>query len=148
MRKLMHELLEAPFEMRFLSAKTELIRSVDALSRAPTRLYDDLVWDPLETQFHPDNRLPSGFTRGETLMYSAPHTINEWSSEDPALDALFDAAERDPLYRQIVEAIQNIQASAGKLKEVPKTPLPWSFYMKTSRSGPVWAFSAIRPAVA
>ena len=71
MQKLMKDLFELPFKMKYLPNKCNFIRAVDALSRAPTKPHSLLSPDPLDRLYHPENRLPDGFTRGEALMYAS-----------------------------------------------------------------------------
>ena len=74
---------------------------MDALSRAPTRPSTELVGDPLDQMFHPDHKLESGYTYGDSLLFASNSSSAEWYAEDPLLAPLFDAAEKDELYSQI-----------------------------------------------
>ena len=121
MLKLMEELLELPFKMKYLPNKSEFIMAVDALSRAPTRPSSDLFADPLDSQFHPDNRPTNGLSHHEALLYTSNTATSEWYAEDPTLEPLFDAAEKDELYMQICNAIEESHLGFSKLKDTPAT---------------------------
>ena len=52
MFKLMQELMEYPFFMRYMPVRGSLIGMVDALSRAPHEDASTLCSDPLDLQYH------------------------------------------------------------------------------------------------
>ena len=53
MLKLMKELMEYPFKMKYLPGKGTMIGMVDALSRAPHNGTLTLCEHPLDLQYHP-----------------------------------------------------------------------------------------------
>ena len=120
MFKLMNELLEIPFQMRYLSNKTQMIQAVDTLSRAPVNPSTELGWDPLDSQYHSDHKLPSGFTQQEACLYVSNTDACEWIGDDPSLIPLFEAAEEDNFYQQLCNVIENQNVSLSKLDQVPR----------------------------
>ena len=119
MRKLMMDLFELPYKMTYVSNKSQLIQMVDTLSRAPTKEASELVSDPLDTLHHPDNRLPSGYTVGDALLFASNSSGGEWYAEDPLLAPLFDAAQEDRLYSEICKTIESMNAGFSKHVNVP-----------------------------
>ena len=51
--KLMQDLLELPFSMRYCPAKSEFIKAVDACSRAPVEPHTNMFHDPMDRPYHP-----------------------------------------------------------------------------------------------
>ena len=119
MLKLLKDLLEAPFQMCYLPGKSELISSVDALSRAPVSPVSELGPDPLDSVYHPRNR--DGSKSHEfCFLASGGGMASEWCSEDPALAPLYKAAIEDQEYSDICDALESGEAGWSKLKDVPR----------------------------
>ena len=115
MFKMMEELMELPFKMAYLPNKNEFIRAVDALSRAPSRPSTDLFADPLDSQYHPDNR-PSH----EALLFASNTGTSEWYAEDPVLAPLFEASDKDQFYSSICQHIEDSHLGFSKLSDTPR----------------------------
>ena len=113
--KLLKDLLEVPFQMCYLPGKSELISSVDTLSRALVSPVSELGPDPLDSVYHPRNR--DGSKSHEfCFLASGGGMASEWCSEDPALAPLYKAAAEDKSIWTFVMPLSRVKragASSG-----------------------------------
>ena len=94
MLKLMKELMEYPFKMKYIPGKGSMIRIVDALSRAQ---HDDVskLWeDPLDLQYHPMHRDQAQVSH-EVCFATQALGNQEPCPCNPALGFMYDAAADD-----------------------------------------------------
>ena len=87
MFKLMQELNEYPFIMRYMPGRGALIGMVDALSRAPYEDASTQCSDPLDLQYHSINR-DQGKTSHETYFATQALGSEDPCPYDPSLQSL------------------------------------------------------------
>ena len=105
MFKLTQELMEYPFVMRYMPGRGSLIGMVDALSRAPYEDASTLCTDPLDLQYHSVNR-DQGQTSHESCFATRALGSDTPCPYDPSLWFLYDAAEDDEEYMEIVANVE------------------------------------------
>ena len=89
----------------------------------------------MDSIYHPRNR--DGSRSHEVcFLASGGSQASEWCSEDPALQPLFAAADSDPEYAEICNAIEFGNAGWSKLKDVPRKTKAQQF-LHAHR--PLWA---------
>ena len=115
MLKLMQELLELPFVMHYLSNKTQLIKAVDALSRAPVYPSSVLTRDPADMQHHPMH-----CNTMQCMMAAVPGVDTEYCASDPALQPMFKHASEDQFYVELVKTVEENEASWDTMHTVPR----------------------------
>ena len=101
--------------MHYMSNKTELIKSVDALSRAPVTPHTTLTRDPADTQHHPIH-----CNTIQCMMAAIPGVDTEHCASDPALVNMFEHADKDLFYKELVEAVESNEASWEDMHRVPR----------------------------
>ena len=104
MFKLMQELMEYPFFMRYMPVRGSLIGMVDALSRAPHEDASTLCSDPLDLQYHSIKR-DQGQTSHESSFATQALGSEDPCPYDPSLQSLYDAASEDKVYMEIVDNV-------------------------------------------
>ena len=104
MFKLLQELMEYPFIMKYMPGRGALIGMVDALSRAPFEDASTLCSDPLDLQYHSLNR-----DQGQVSHKICFPTIALGSGDpcpyDPSLQLMYEAASKDKEYMEIVDNV-------------------------------------------
>ena len=104
MLKLMKELMEYPFKMKHLPGKGALIGMVDALSRAPHDDVSTLCEDSLDLQYHPMH-WDQAQVNHEICFATQALGNQEPCPYDPALAFMYDTAEDDEEFKEIVENV-------------------------------------------
>ena len=101
MLKLMMEIMEYPFKMKYLPGKGAMIGMVDALSRAPHDDASTLCKDPLDLQYHPMHR-DQAQVNHEICFVTQALGNQEPCPYDPTLGFMYNAAANNEEYREIV----------------------------------------------
>ena len=102
MFKLLQELMEYPFIMKYMPGRGALIGMVDALSRAPFKDASTLCSDPLDLQYHSLNR-DQGQVSHKICFATVALGSGDPCPYDPSLQSMYEAASKDNEYMEIVE---------------------------------------------
>ena len=99
MLKLLQELMENPFVIRYTPGRGYLIGMVEALSRAPYQDASTLCSDPLDLQYHPINQ-DQAQTSHEACFAMQALGSQDPCPYDPSLRLLYKAVPEDEKYRE------------------------------------------------
>ena len=102
MFKLLQELMEYPFIMKYMPGRGALIGMADALSRAPFKDASTLCSDPLDLQYHSLNR-DQGQVSHKICFATVALGSGDPCPYDPSLQSMYEAASKDNEYMEIVE---------------------------------------------
>ena len=104
MFKLMQELMEYPFIMKYMPGRGSLIGMLDALSRALYENASTLCLDPLDLQYHSINRNQGPILHKDCFAAQALGS-DEPCPYDPSLQSMYEAASEDEEYLETVENV-------------------------------------------
>ena len=104
MFKLMQDLMEFPYVIKYEPGRGAIIGMVDALSRAPVEDVSTLCADPMDLIYHTLNQ-DQGQVSHEVCFAAVDLGSGEPCPYDPTLAPLYEAASTDPEYLEIVENV-------------------------------------------